>query len=121
MKIIKGHQGDVQFKSINELPKNAIEIDNKPIALGEIHGHAHVVTGDVKRYEVDNRIFYEIGEKGGIIQHVLINMMTLEKYNSTEILPMADHKPHKLEKGIYEFYIQNEYNPYEKIMKKVVD
>lgn len=42
----------------------------------------------------------------------------LEKLNE---LPIADHGSHLLPEGIYEFYIQNSYNPYTKLMEQVID
>ncbi len=126
MNKIRGHQGDVQFTTIEKLPNGCEEVRNKPLALGEVHGHAHVLTGDVKRFEKkDNgliRVFYQVYSGGAVLQHTNISLMTSEeKYKTTEVLPVADHKPHILEPGIYEFCIQNEYNPYSKLMEKVID
>ena len=45
---IRGMQGDVQFRTIKVLPKEAVKINHKPIALGEHSGHEHIVTGDVE-------------------------------------------------------------------------
>ena len=36
---IRGMQGDVQFRTIKVLPKEAVKINHKPIALGEHSGH----------------------------------------------------------------------------------
>lgn len=46
MKTIKIMQGDVIAHTVDKLPEGAVRTENKPVALGEIHGHAHVVTGD---------------------------------------------------------------------------
>ena len=43
-KLISGHHGDVQFKQVSGLPANAIKVNNKPLAYGEISGHVHIMT-----------------------------------------------------------------------------
>ena len=118
---IRGHQGDVQFATVNELPKEAVEIKNSPIAYGETNGHAHIVTGNVKRYEHSGRLFFVVMQLGAMLQHVRISEMDEKAYQTTKELPMADHKPVLLPPGVYEFWIQNQYNPYKKIFEKVID
>ena len=114
-------QGDVIACTIEKLPQGAVKTENKPVALGERHGHAHVVTGDVERYEVNNRVIFLV-KTLALLQHVNISAMKSKAdWETTEALPIADHKPHTLPAGVYEFFIQNEYNPYEKIFQKVID
>jgi len=120
-KVIRFHQGDVIGCSINELPEGAIEVANQPIALGEIHGHAHVLTGIVKRYDLESRILYHVINTCAILQHTHIANMNEETYQTTKILPVCDHNPLTLPPGFYEFWIQNQYNPYKKLMEKVID
>lgn len=114
MKTIKGHQGDVYFQSA-KLPQGAIKTENKPLATGTTH--VHVVTGDVDRYELGDRVFFSV--RKGILQH--LSSGTPEVMKSEIILPHADHLPHSLPAGIYEFVIQREYNPYAKIFEQVRD
>lgn len=120
MKTIKGHQGDVQFKSIGGLPKGAKKINHKPIALGEHSGHEHVVTGDVELFELNGKVYAAVGSDGAMLQHVHESNFG-GNYKTKKTLPMADHKALKLEPGVYEFFIQNSYNPYAKLMEKVID
>ena len=118
---IRGHQGDVQFTTIGELPENAIKTENKPLALGTRSDHAHLITGNVERYESGSRVIFEVKSKA-VLQHVTMSAMENKaNWKTTKELPIADHKPIHLEKGIYEFFIQNEYNPYKKVFEKVVD
>jgi hypothetical protein len=118
---IKFHQGDVQGCTIDGLPEGAVKTENKPLALGEKHGHAHVITGDAERYEVDGRVIFFV-KTMAVLQHVNIEIMKdKENWTTTELLPVADHKPITLEKGVYEFCIQNEYNPYKKVFEAVLD
>lgn len=121
MSTIKGHQGDVQFASILEIPKNAVQILHRPLALGEHSGHMHVLTGDVQLFEVDGRIIAAVGSDGARLQHVHESNFTPECYKSTEEIKIADHNSHLLPAGNYEFWIQNSYNPYAKMMEKVID
>ena len=121
MKKVKIMQGDVIASTIESLPEGATEVKNTPIALGEVHGHAHIVTGDVKRYDAKGRILFLVMQMGAMLQHVKIDEMQPGDWNSVEQLPVADHGPVRLSPGIYEFYIQNEYNPYRKLMEKVKD
>lgn len=121
MKTIKGHQGDVMFKSLSSLPSNAIKIPNKPIALGEHSGHQHVLTGDVELFEFEGRLYAVVGSDGAMLQHVHESNFKQADYRSTRELQKADHRPHRLPEGVYEFFIQNSYNPYKKLMEKVID
>lgn len=120
MKTIKGHQGDVQLKSIAKLPKEAKKIEHKPIALGEHSGHEHIVTGDVELYELNGVTYAAVGSDGAMLQHVHESNFK-GNYSIKKELPKADHKPLVLEPGVYEFFIQGSFNPYKKIMEKVID
>lgn len=121
METIRFHQGDVQGCTIAMLPEGTVKTENKPLALGEKHGHAHVVTGDVERYEKGRRVFYLVRTLA-VLQHLNVEIMKNgENWKTTELLPVADHKPIPLKAGMYEFFIQNEYNPYRKIFEQVKD
>lgn len=121
MKTIKGHQGDVIFRSINSLPENAIPIKNKPIALGEHSGHCHIVTGDVELFEFEGKLFTVVGNDGASLQHIHESNLTEKSWIEKTEIQKADHNMIPLEKGVYEFWIQNSYNPYSKLMEKVID
>lgn len=121
MSTIKGHQGDVQFAKIEKVPAGAVKIANKPIALGEHSGHMHCLTGDVQMFEFEGRIITAIGSDGARLQHVHESNFSAKAWTSTEELPKADHNSHLLQEGVYEFWIQNAYNPYTKLMEQVID
>lgn len=119
---ISFHQGDVQGKTINSLPKNCRRIDNQPLAYGEISGHIHVLTGDVELYENNEKKFAKVGNKGARLQHILHgNLKSANCMTEVKELPVADHKSILLSPGIYEFGIQKQYDPYENVFKQVVD
>ena len=121
MQNLKGHQGDVQFAAIPAIPAKATKIANKPIALGEHSGHMHVLTGDVEMFELDGQLIAAVGSDGACLQHVHESNFSEKAWASTKELPIADHKPHTLAPGVYQFYIQNAYNPYSKLMEQVID
>lgn len=120
MKKVQGHQGDVQFKTIKSLPKEAVKINHKPIALGEHSGHEHIVTGDVELFELNGVIYAAVGSDGAMLQHVHESKFNGD-YKTKKVIEKADHKPLPLEPGVYEFFIQGAYNPYKKLMEKVID
>src|SRR6476659_3462975 len=100
MKQLKGHQGDVQFRQINFLPKNAKQIENKPIAYGEHSGHQHVLTGEVQMFEVDGKLIAAVGSDGARLQHIHESKMTEKAWTETKEIEKADHNSHLLPEGI---------------------
>ena len=109
---LKGHQGDVQFRKIDVLPTKLTAIENRPLALGEFSGHQHVVTGDVQQFQLSDTMYIVVGENGARLQHVHQKHVSREALKSLAILPIADHVPLMLPAGIYECWIQQEYNPF---------
>jgi len=120
-KFITGHQGDVQFKQVEKLPAGAKKVSNRPIAYGEHSGHQHVLTGDVEMFEIEGKLVAVVGSDGARLQHIHESNMTTVAWTKTTELQKADHGSHLLEQGVYEFYIQNAYNPYSKLMEQVID
>jgi len=119
--LLQGHQGDVQFKQVEKLPEGAKKVENKPIAYGEHSGHQHVLTGDVEMFEIEGRLVAVVGGDGARLQHIHESKMTPAAWKKTEELEKADHFSHLLPEGVYEFYIQNAYNPLSKVFEKVID
>ena len=109
---LKGHQGDVQFRNIDVLPANATAIENRPLALGEFSGHQHIITGEIQQFKLSTTMYIVVGKGGARLQHVHQKNVTPEALKSLAILPIADHAPLLLPAGIYECWIQQEYNPY---------
>ena len=121
-KEFKGMQGDVQFATLKSLPKGAVKIKNRPIAYGEISGHCHVLTGDVDLFEIEGRIIAVIGHDGARLQHIHESKLTKKSWVTTKEIEKADHHSHLLTPDtIVEFWIQNNYNPYKKLMEVVKD
>lgn len=119
---LKGHQGDVQFRTVTVIPQNAQKIKNQPLAYGEHSGHQHCLTGDVELFRAEDGTFFAaVGSDGATLQHVHESWFSEKDYVSVKELQKADHNPIHLPAGTYEFYIQNAYNPWEKIMQAVID
>jgi hypothetical protein len=119
--LIRGHQGDVQFKQIEELPSNLKLIKNVPLAYGETSGHCHILTGDVELMEDENFRYAKIGKKGARIQHVQERLLTLDNIQRTEEISVADHKSIMLPSGLFKIAIHKKYNPFAKVFEKVID
>jgi hypothetical protein len=120
-KLIKGHQGDVQFKQINALPTTVKKTKNTPLAYGEISGHIHILTGDVELFENEGKRYAKIGTKGARLQHILEGNLTPFCMTETKELPVADHKSILLAPGFYEFGIQQQFDPFENVFNQVID
>ena len=119
--LIKGHAGDVQFKAISKLPANAIKITNRPLAYGETSGHVHILTGQVDMFEIEGKTYAVVGNDGARLQHVMQHNIKPECLTAVEELPVADHKSILLPPGTYEFGIQKQFNPFEKVFEDVQD
>lgn len=105
-------QGDVCLRP-TQLPKGATKsgkTDNA-VAYGEHSGHAHVATQGAELFEFEGRMFVVAGSDGGKLEH--IHLPTGNK---------ADHAPLELAPNqAYEVVLQNQYNPFEKMMVQVLD
>ena len=117
-----GHNGDVQYFSIKSLPKNAKKINQKPVALGELHNHAHIVTGDCELYEDDEALYVKTGNGKSWVQHTFESLLTQETYTKQFPVEVADHMPKELlPNTVYKIGIHQKYNPYQKVWEKTVD
>lgn len=114
-------QGDVALKPIASLPECAIRIHQKPIALGEVSGHAHVIvslhrnqsSGQVgfEMFEYDGKTFVAVGGDGASLMHM--KLLTGQK---------ADHEAiHLSPNTCYEVLLQKEYNPEAEALERVLD
>lgn len=117
----RGHQGDVQLKRVSSIPANAKKIEHKPIALGEMSGHMHVMCGnEVEMFQgEDGHVYYNVGTDGATLHH--IHESNFKGYAKREQGAVADHPPIDFETGVYEAWIQNQFNPYSKTFEKVLD
>jgi hypothetical protein len=108
-------QGDVALR-VAVLPEGAKKIEKRPLALGEVSGHAHVVepetkTGTYDLFQYNGKTFVSVGGDGAQLRHVRLHTGQ-----------QADHNPIKLEPNtVYEVILQNEYNPEAESFQRVLD
>lgn len=109
-------QGDVALYPAN-LPEGATKIEKRPLALGEVSGHAHVVesegdqTDNWDLFEFDGKTFVVTGHDGAQLRHVRLHTGQ-----------QADHHPLNLKPNTcYEVILQNEYNPESAALERVQD
>jgi len=120
--LIRGHQGDVQFKQIEMLPTDVKKVNNSPLAYGEISGHMHILTGDVKLFEGNGKRYAKIGKGKARLQHILEgDLKNASCMTEIKELPIADHKSILFPPGVYEFGIQRQYDPFKDVFKQVID
>lgn len=114
-------QGDV---CLIEVDRNSIDLtkgmkdENRILAYGEKSGHAHVLTEKTELIRIDGKMYV-----------ITPNFDSEEVREPLELrhthLPTkrpADHAPIKLKEGkVYEVRIQNQFNPFSKLMEQVID
>ena len=105
-------QGDVCLEP-TKLPIDATKSlkQDKAVAYGEHSGHAHVATDGADLFEIEDRMFVVAGSDGGKLEH--IHLPTGNKADH-EALTLAPNQ-------CYEVVLQNQYNPFEKMMVQVLD
>jgi len=102
-------QGDVALIPTNKI--EGLKKENKTVAYGEKSGHHHICVGDAELIEVEGKMFVSTGSGKSFLAHLKEGDMT-----------MADHHPVELTPNTtYEVRIQNQYNPYTKLMEQVQD
>lgn len=101
---------------MNTMLKNAKKVANNIVAHGEVSGHSHIAVGDVDVLEVDGEIYLDVKGEAAI-KHLLEEAFTKEKRE----VWTGEHADIKLEKGLYKYVPQVEYDPYEEVIRKVQD
>jgi hypothetical protein len=102
-------QGDVALMPTSKI--KGIKKENNVVAYGEVSGHHHVAVGDCALIEANGNMYVITGKGKSFLAHLKEGDMT-----------MADHHPIELEpETTYEVRIQNQYNPYSKLMERVLD
>ena len=109
MKPIMIRQGDVLLEQVQEIPKDATKAKENILAEGEVHGHVHEVFGG-EVLESGEEMFVDISEGNATLEHILRGTRT-----------KADHDLIDLPAGKWKVTIQNQYDPYAKTAKRVMD
>lgn len=107
MKKFYARHGDVDFFK-TKLPKKAKlkhAVKQETVALGEKTGHHHTLFGSnldaIKVWEYEDKKYYEICQ--------------------SLMLKHQEHEMLKIDKGVYEIQIEQEYDPFTEEIRKVVD
>jgi len=111
-------QGDVALRP-SELPVGAIKTPHKPLALGEVSGHAHVIEAcgtDKEAYDLfqdpaTGKTFVAVGGDGAQMRHIKLHTGEKADHESIVLAPNT----------IYEVILQNEYNPEADAFQRVQD
>ena len=91
--------------------------ESRIIARGEVSGHSHIITGECEITEEEGRVIIKAG-KNCAIKHLLEQPFVSEGVEAWT----KEHKDIPLTAGeSYEYIQQQEYNPYEKLIQKVID
>lgn len=107
---------EVDAKSIDLT--NAIRDEKGILAYGEKSGHAHVLTEKTELVRIDGKMYVVV--PGFDSKEVRDNPELRHIHLPTK--RQADHAPLKLEHGkVYEVRIQNQFNPFSRLMEKVID
>lgn len=107
-------QGDVALRPIENLPTQAKKIDKRPLALGEVSGHAHVIEATNDQYdlfEFDGKTFVATGSDGAALCHIKIATGQEADHYRIVLAPNM----------VYEVILQNEYNPEAEAFVRVLD
>lgn len=124
MKIQKqfGHQGDVQFFQINDIPSDAKKVEKQFIAASERSGSFHALFGEYDMYEIESGFVIDAKEDC-ILNHSLEAELKKQgiSMSKPDVLPKKDHRHSVIPKGKYVVGIQNRFDPLENIKKRVID
>ena len=93
--------GDLILKRIDEIPTQAKQTDNMTLALGEATGHHHTLEGKCQVFQSGETKFV--------------------KAESETVLKHQEHNTVDIENGLYKVDIEEEYDPFEKIIQRVRD
>lgn len=89
---------------------------NRIIARGEHSNHSHVIVGDAIIKNENHEIIIEVGNEGAILRHILESEWMEGKEVWTK-----EHEDINLDKGVYTYIPQKEFDPFEKIIVDVLD
>lgn len=110
MKAIR--HGDVVLKPIDRLPVGKIvKHAELTLAYGEVTGHHHTLYPERQGSE----------QIGACVETIEIGGKRFIKLDVDWLLRHQEHKEIKVPAGCYEIGMEREYDPFQKIMRKVVD
>lgn len=95
---------------------NKKERENRIIARGEHSNHCHVITGDAVVKNNNGEILVEVGNERAVLRHLLES----DWMKGNEVWT-KEHHDIKIEKGTYKYIAQKEFDPFEGIIRNVLD
>ena len=106
------------MKEVNNKTMNTQERQNRIIARGEHSNHSHVVVGDAEIIRNDNgQILVKVGDEGAVLKHILES-----NWLAGQQVWTGEHHDIELKKGHeYKFVDQQEYDPFEDLVRRVID
>ena len=106
--------GDVDGRRISKLPDAVRQIQNKTIMYGEATGHHHTFNGQVLVYEPTTPQYIEVeGEQRQVQKYVQV----LEDAQLTH----QEHPTIQVPKGTYAILQEQEFDPLEQQIRRVMD
>ncbi len=109
---IKRH-GDLLIVKIEYISTSLVETKSNVLAVGETTGHSHKLNGQVIVYENINKD--TLGQLGGAENMTSLKNAVPSKLfvaNSEQYLVHEEHKPLKIEPGVYAVINEREYDPF---------
>lgn len=111
-------QGDVLLIPVDKLPiGQVVRHAELTLAYGEATGHHHTL------YPISTGIMEALPLESSTetIEEVAINGKRFIKLNAEWLLRHQEHKEIRIPPSTYEIVIEREYDPFEQMLKKVVD
>ena len=95
---------------------NIEERKNRIIARGEHSNHCHVVQGGEVTRNKSGEIQITVGDEGAVLKHILES-----NWLQGEEVWTQEHEDITISKGTYKYVAQEEYDPFDKIVRRVID
>ena len=96
--------GDILLKPCDKIPSTAKNLNTKTLALGEVTGHHHTMTGNAQVYQDQDE-----------------NKTKYVRVNQKSQLTHQEHKTVPLEKGSYVLVNEQEFDPFQDQIRRVRD
>jgi hypothetical protein len=100
--------GDLLLMKVDSVPKDASVLNTLTLAEGEATGHHHTITSG------QALIYAPATVTDDVAKYIEVKSKTAE-------LTHQEHKPVELTQGAYKLSIEREYNPTDKVIRKVLD
>ena len=100
--------GDLLLTKIDSIPKNAEAVNTLTLAEGEATGHHHTITSGQCQIYAPAQVTEDVQKY-------------IEVISKKASLTHQEHAAVNLTQGVYKLSIEREYNPTDKVIRKVLD